>query len=259
MSVRDEEIADLIQAAEEDGQVIPVTEETTAETKTEEATTEETTEETGTTEEETTSTTEAEVEDTLKTETETQEETTVDDTWEPNLPVLPQFNLPEPEINEDGQIINMDAQQYQQYIVERAKFDIRQELYQQNYENQSLEAAERVLPEIKTNPGVRKLVENARIASVINGNQLNSFEAAKLVKEALGIGPDKIAAAKAEGAQSAKVSIEIQKNSGVESQSKSTTKDSKSKVDKDLSRRLQRGDDDAFTDLLFDWEQKGLL
>lgn len=197
-----------------------------------------------------------------KTETPTEAETPASDDWKPSLPEAPKFLLEPPQYNEDGYITNMSPQQYETYVIEKAKFDFRQEAYVTNIENQALDAAEKLLPQIKTSPAVRTMVENARIASILNGEQINSFEAAKLVKEALGLSTKevdaKVAQAKAQGAQNAKASITIQKNAAVETQGSTKTKADTSK-NSQLTKRLKAGDDEAFAELFQQWDSDGKL
>lgn len=191
-----------------------------------------------------------------KTET-TPEAETVED-WKPSLPEPPKFNLPEPIVNDEGYITNMTPQEYQTYIVEKAKHEMRMEGYTQTFENQALDAAEKILPELKTSPAIRTMVENARVASILTGQQINSYEAAKLVKEALGLTSTKLAEAKAAGAQNAKASITIQKNAAVETTGSTKSKPSNPKNDS-LTKRLKQGDTDAFAELFDDWDKSGKL
>lgn len=203
----------------------------------------------------------AKAEDTepLQTETKTEEAETVDDNWKVTIPPAPApFAFPEPQVNEEGQIVNMGPEQYQQYLVERAKYEMRTELYHQNVENKALDAAEKILPELKTNPSVRKLVESTRTASILNGQQIDSYEAAKLVRDALGLSADRLAKAKAEGEQSAKTSITIQKRSTIESRGSSQAKPTASTTDK-LAKRLRQGDDEAFAELFESWDKEGKI
>jgi len=79
-----------------------------------------------------------------KTET-TPEAETVEADWKPSLPTPPQFNLPEPIVNDEGYITNMTPQEYQTYIVEKAKHEMRMEGYTQTFESQALDAAEKIL------------------------------------------------------------------------------------------------------------------
>lgn len=204
--------------------------------------------------------TEAEPETTEPSQTEKQTQAEpVEDNWKDNLPPPPApFALPAPEINELGQITNYTPDQYQRYLIESSKAEMRQEMYVQTVENRALDAAEQLLPEIKTNKLVRQLVENARVASIINGQQIDAYEAAKQVKEALGITSTKIAEAKAEGANGAKVQITVQKNAAVETKGPSQTKPKANAVDK-LSKRLKQGDDEAFVELFDLWDKDGKI
>lgn len=178
--------------------------------------------------------------------------------WEATLPPAPlPYQGPVPEVDpETGQISNMGPEEYAQYTRETLKAELRQEAYQSTYENAALNAAEKILPEIKTNQFVRQMVENARIASVLNGQQISSVEAAKQVREALGIAPEKLTQAKNEGAQNAKVSIEVQKSAALGSSSSQVPSEDPTN---DLVKRIQRGDDDAFTSLLSMWEDEGKI
>lgn len=194
-----------------------------------------------------------------KTETEKPKEADTTPDWEPNLPPPPEFKLPAPEINEEGYITNMTPEQYQTYIVEKAKYEMRLEAHTQRVEDQALDAAEKILPELKTNPAVRQMVENARVASILNGKQINSYEAAKTVAEALGITSTKLAEAKAEGAQNAKVSITTQKNAAVETTGSTKKKTDPTAKNIQLSKRLKAGDDEAFAELFDTWDKEGKL
>jgi hypothetical protein len=192
-----------------------------------------------------------------ETETETKTETEVD--WKQNLPPAPQpYNGPAPQIDpETGNITNMSPEQYEEYILQKAEARAAERAYSSLVENKALEAAEAILPELKTNVAVRRLVENARVASIINGEQIDSYEAAKLVKEALGISPEKIDEARAQGAQNAKVSITTSKAAAVETGA-SAPKASPTKIDK-LDKRLKSGDDEAFAELLDIWSEEGKI
>jgi hypothetical protein len=193
----------------------------------------------------------------LKTETQTP---AVDDNWKAGLPPPPApYQGPQPEIDpETGQITNMSPAEYATYMRETTKAELRQEGYLQYVENAALDAAEKILPEIKTNPAVRTMVENARVASIINGQQIDAFEAAKQVREALGIGPQQIAQAKAEATQNAKASITVQKAAALETGSSQKGNAEGDKVT-DLQKRIRRGDDEAFVELLNIWETDGKI
>lgn len=201
-------------------------------------------------------TTTTETSEPSKTETETQVDV---DNWEESLPPRPQgYDGPAPEVDpETGQITNMTAAEYATYMRESTKAELRSELYDQMIETRSLEVAEKVLPEMKTNPAIASLVRNARMAAALDGNQLTSVEAAKQVRDALGLAPERLAQAKAEGVQSAKTSIEVQKNASLETSSSQTQTDT-SKAD-NLVKRINRGDDEAFLELLNDWTEEGKI
>jgi hypothetical protein len=201
-----------------------------------------------------------------ETETKTEVATTPEGdevTFSPVQP--PQFNSPVPHYNANGEIDNMTPQQYERYITERAKHEMRVETWMQDSENKALDAAEKILPEIRTSPAIRQMVENARIAAVLRNESLNSFEAAKLVKEALGLTnvTQKLSLAraegKAEGAKSAKVSIQRQKAATVETKGSATKKSEAPARDRQLSKRLQMGDDSAFAELFDEWDKAGKL
>lgn len=194
-----------------------------------------------------------------KTETETPVAESEVEAWKKTLPSPPPaYAGKQPEVDEQGQITNMTPQEYTQYITEVAKADLRQEMYVSNVENQALDYAEKILPEIKTNPAVRQMVQNARVASIINGQQIDAVTAALQVKEALGITTTKLAEAKAEGAQNAKTSITIQKNAAVETKGASQTKPQANRADK-LAKRLKAGDNEAFVELFDGWEKEGKI
>lgn len=176
--------------------------------------------------------------------------------WKTTLPPPPpDYAGKEPEVDpETGQITNMTPQEYTEYVTEKARVGMRQEAYNNSVETRALDVAEQILPEIKTNPGVRKMVESTRIASILSGNAIDTVQAAQQVKEALGITTDKILEAKTEGANNAKASIEIQKNAKLETGS-SKKGESPDKV-KELHKRIARGDDLAFAELLDELDKK---
>jgi hypothetical protein len=194
---------------------------------------------------------ETESEEPLKTETETpQAETEVD--WKTTLPPAPvPYQGPTPEVDENGQLTNMTAQEYAQYIQESTKSEWRQEMYTQHVENRSLDEAEKLLPELKTDPVVRSMVQNIRIASVINGEAVDTYEAAKQVKALL-------SNYKTLGAQNAKTQITIQKNAAVETQGATQKKAAPNRADK-LDKRLKSGDDTAFAELFDIMSEEGKI
>lgn len=178
--------------------------------------------------------------------------------WKETLPPAPVGYVgPVPEVDENGVIVNMTPEQYDRYQKETVKAEIRQEMHSQMVESRSFEVAEKILPEIKSNPAIRRMVENARIASVINGQVIDNVEAAKQVREALGLAPAKLAEAQAQGAQNAKASITIQKNAALETNSTQKAPDT-DKMDT-LQKRIKRGDDTAFVEMLDIWTEAGKI
>lgn len=170
--------------------------------------------------------------------------------WKATLPPPPpDYQGKEPEIDPNtGQITNMTPQEYQTYVEEKTKVNLRKDTYNTAVEGRALDVAEQILPEIKTNPTIRKMVENTRIASILSGNQIDTVQAAQQVKEALGITTNKILEAKTEGANNAKASITVQKNAALETGS-SKKAESPDRT-KELQKRIARGDDLAFAELL---------
>lgn len=190
-------------------------------------------------------------------QTETQTEAVVDN-WQEKLPPPPVgYQGPEPQIDpETGQIVNMTPLEYATYLRESTKAELKQEDYRTMVENAALDAAEKILPEIKTNPAVRTMVENARVASVLTGQQIDTVTAAKQVREALGIAPAQLTQAKAQGAANAKASITVQKNAALETGSAQVVTEDPTD---NLVKRVNRGDDDAFAELLGAWEDQGII
>lgn len=180
--------------------------------------------------------------------------------WTKELPPPPkEYDGKTPEVDpETGQITNMTPQEYVEYITEQAKVATRQENYNTFVENRALDVAEKIIPDIKSNPAVRQLVENTRISSILKGDPIDTVTAALQVRDALGLAPERIEAAKAEGAHNAKVNIVESKNAALETGS---TQKSDNQVDEvgELQKRIKRGDDQAFVELLNVWEKDGKL
>lgn len=191
-----------------------------------------------------------------KTETNTQVDT---ESWKEALPKPPPaYQGKQPEFDPDtGLITNMDAAEYAQYMRETTKAELKLDMYNQYVEDKAFEVAEQILPELKTNANVRRMVENARLASLYSGNPIDTVQAAIEVQEALGIAPSKIKEARSEGERNARVSIEIQENSALETGS--TQLPAETNQADALVSRIQKGDDDAVVELLGLWENEGKL
>lgn len=197
-------------------------------------------------------------EDKTKTETETQTEQDFSE-WKNALPPSPgDYQGKAPDFDENGRVTNMDAQEYLDYTINVAEHRLDVKNYTNLAEARALDVAEQIIPDIKTNPNVRKLVQNTRLASILNGQPIDTVQAALEVRELLGIAPERIQAAKTEGANSAKASVTIQKAAALETGSTSVP-DTNADKEIDLVKRVRRGDSNAFTDLLGEWEQRGLI
>lgn len=179
--------------------------------------------------------------------------------WQAGLPPAPpEYQGKIPEVDADGNIVNMTPQEYIEYQQQYPLYLLRKENYNNTVESAAISAAEQILPEMKTNPAIAQLVRDMRVASVISGTQINSYEAAKTVRDALGISPEKLQAAKAEGAQNAKVQIKTVKNAALETSSSQVKSDNSKDVK--LDKRLRSGHDDAaFESLLDSWSEQGLI
>lgn len=180
--------------------------------------------------------------------------------WKDALPPAPQgFQGKEPEYDDFGNIVNMTPQDYNQYIIDKAAAASDERSYQSLVQQQAFIVAEQLLPEIKTNPAVRQLVQNVQLGGVVAGQDIDPVKAAQIVKDALGISTEKLAAAKAEGINSTKASITVQKAAALETSSTQTqVSDDGDKVT-NLQKRIKKGDDNAFAELLDLWQEQGVI
>lgn len=209
--------------------------------------------ETGKSDEGQTESTAEETDEPLKTETTEQDFSN----WKESLPIPPaKYAGKVPEYDEDGNITNMTHPEYQDYIIGKATEAANLSNYQSLVEQRSLDVAEQVLPEMKTNPAVRQMVQNVRLGSLVAGNDIDNVQAAQLVREALNISPQKLAEAKAEGAKSAKASVTIQKAAALETGSTDNPVSEEGEKITSLQKRIAKGDDEAFADLLGILESK---
>lgn len=184
-------------------------------------------------------------------ETETKTNTEPVDDWKTNLPPPPQpYTGLQPEVDENGQLTNMTATEFTQYTVEKAKSEMRLENYYQQVENRALDAAEQILPELKTNPSVRNMLQALRVNQVTNGLDGDAVTAAKEIRALLG-------EYKAQGANNAKTHITVTKNAQVETPNNQTKTDTAK--DKQLDKRLKAGDDSAFVELFNILDEQGKL
>lgn len=186
--------------------------------------------------------------DLSQTNTETNNTQSTDDDWKNSLPTAPvSFQLEPPKPDDLGQI---DPLEYTTYVKEAAKAEMRQEQYNQTVITRSFEEAEKILPELKTNPVVQNLVRQSYLAQIANGDPTVVVNIARDVKTLLG-------GAKAEGANNAKTSITIQKNATVETKGATQKKVTTPPKDKALDKRLARNDTTAFEELMGGWMADG--
>lgn len=177
------------------------------------------------------------------------EEVAQETDWRTSLPPQPiATNVPFPERDEDG---NVDPAAYEDYILSKAEQRLEMKNYNMTVESRALDAAELILPEIKTNPQIRQMVEDIRVAQVVNGQSGDTVAAAQQIKALIG-------SAKALGAQNSKASIEVQRNATLETSGSSQPSASNVKGEK-IADRINKGDDDAFIELLDIWQGEGYL
>jgi hypothetical protein len=181
-------------------------------------------------------------------QTNTENNAEVNDDWKNALPTAPAaLTLEPPKPDEFGQI---DPLEYTTYVTERAKAEMRQEQYSQLVITRSFEEAEKVLPELKTNPQVQALVRDTFYAQIANGDPTVVVEIARNIKSLLN-------GSKAQGAQNTKTHIEVQKNAAVETKGATQKKATTPVKDKNLDKRLQKGDTSAFEELMNGWMSDG--
>lgn len=174
-----------------------------------------------------------------------QEETTVDDTeWQKYLPARPaDFELKAPEPDGLGRV---DPDEYTNYLEKKVEYNADVKAYNRAVVTQAFEAAEKVLPELKTNVTLQNIVKQTYLADIRDGKtDANPVTVARELKKAF---DGKVA----EGVQNTQTHIEVQKNATVEKNGATKRKASTRKGD-DFDRRLQRNDTSAFEDLMGQW------
>lgn len=171
--------------------------------------------------------------------------------WKSLLPQAPgDYQGKSPEVDENGNVTNMNAQEYEDYLISKAEHRLAHRSYLNTVENRALEEVEKILPEIKENPTIRAMIENYRVAEVVSGRDGDIVEAAKSIRSLLG-------EAKAQGAQNSKVHIETQQVAAVET-GNSRAKSDNSKGES-IAKRINAGDDEAFIELLDIWQDAGVV
>lgn len=181
-----------------------------------------------------------------QTETDTNSQTTeprVD--WSKFLP--PVQELPKPQADENGQV---DSGELMDYMANEVVNRIRQENQIVTQVNEGLSKAEEILPEMKTDPNIARLVRDATFASVAEGQQPDFVKTAEAFKEVLG-------SARAAANTNAQVGFTTQQNAQVATGA-SNTKEEVSNGAK-LADRINANDQDAFVELLDVWQQQGVV
>jgi len=156
-----------------------------------------------------------------------------------------------PTPDEDG---NVDRQEWSDYLIakakQEAKAEIRSEEAQKTSINRLLDAAEAILPEMKTNPKVAELVRNSAYANLVQGQAPDFEGAAKTIKELMG-------GVRAEATTNATVSFETQQASALENGA--STQPSAPNTGQALADRINNNDQDAFVELIDEWTKQGVI
>lgn len=185
-------------------------------------------------------------ETTTTTEEPSQSTTEVTEEWYKDLPAAPgEFEIQPPEPDELGQV---DPNAVYDYLGQKFKHDQKVEAYNNAYITKSFEAAEAVLPELKTNKALQQMVKQTFISDPTNPAN-HPIEIAKGLSEAF-------SAKASEGANNAKTQITIQKAATVEKTGASKPKSSPKK-DENFERRLAKNDSSAFEELIGGWIDQG--
>jgi hypothetical protein len=167
--------------------------------------------------------------------------------WTANLPTAPEDKeiLP-PEPDADGKV---DLEAYADYLEARTEYKSKLNQYNDQVLEVAFAEVERVLPEVKDNEGLQKMLRNTLLSS---NDPQDMVDAANGVRAEI----DKVAAeSKAAGVNSTKASITIQKNAAVETGATQVKPDT-SKAD-NLDKRLKANDDSAFEELMDQWQEDG--
>lgn len=187
-----------------------------------------------------------------ETNTETETKTQNVEDWKKFLPPQPVLHqIVEPTFDENGNVTNMDAKQYADYITQRAENAVINKNYEAQVEAAAFAAAEQLLPSLKTDPGIQQLVYSIRAAAAISGNPIDTVQAAQQVKSI-------VDGARQAGAAGAKTTITRAKAAAVEAGNPQAAPDKP--VNKRMEAALRGGHDvDAFADLFDQWDKEGKI
>lgn len=172
----------------------------------------------------------------------------INEDWKQNLPApVEEFKLEIPKPDEEGRI---DPDEYSDYMDARADYRAAVREYNNKVVEVTTNTVEQILPEVKTTPAFRTAIESVF-------TQTGDGEAAVKLAQEFRSSLDKLAGEKkAEGIQSSKVSIEVQKNATVEAKGASQKKNDTTKSD-NISRRIARNDSSVFDEIMDDWLDAG--
>ncbi len=149
---------------------------------------------------------------------------------------------------------NVDRDEWSAYLVAKAKEEAKAELRAEDAirtsVNRGLDQAEQILPEMKTNPKIAALVRDSAYARLIDGQDPDFTEAAKTIKELMG-------GVRAEATNNANVSVQTQQVAAVENGS--STQPTGPDTGRDLADRINNNDQDAFVELIDEWQKQGVL
>lgn len=198
-----------------------------------------------TTETEEEATTDTSTDETSQTNTETQDA----DDWKADLPPDPgEFTLQPPKPDELGQI---DPKEYGDYIRAQIRYENKVEEYNAKLITKTFDTVEKILPEIKDDPALQAAIRNTYYGTL---NADETVNVAKSLRASL----DKVASTnKSAGIQSAKTSIQIQKNAAVETKGAAQKKSPDTTKSDNLTKRLQKNDTSAFEELMGGWLEEG--
>lgn len=153
---------------------------------------------------------------------------------------------PLPEVGEDGLI---DPTEYAESLKSQIMSEVMDTLKFNQNEAKSWQAAEQVLPEIRTNPELRQLVYNTRVGDIANGGQGDAVAAATAIKNLM-------SSERAAGQAQEQTSVTIQKAAALETGAQVNAAPA---TNNDYLSRLKAGDQSVTVNLVEQWIEEGLI